>query len=173
MAVYQWPWEYNFPPFFTVQPHSKTKEQQLSTWRTLILGYQKHQRQAILNIAEDGPLFVNESISRKLAPEGRLWLLEELVKTGNAAPVDKRRQQWEIYWHTLDEWATIVHEWATGNGMTGTVCTIFELVAGDNTVGEEFHGLDQDVFKKVLKVLEGKGKCELIAFDDNEGVKFF
>ncbi|XP_055594656.1 vacuolar protein-sorting-associated protein 25 [Uranotaenia lowii] len=173
MVEFQWPWEYNFPPFFTFQSHGKTKEQQLTTWKALILGYQKHTGKAILNLNEDGPLFVNESISRKLPSEGRLWLLEELAKSGNAAPVDKRKQQWEVYWHTLDEWGGIIYGWAAANGMTNTVCTIYELVSGENTVGEEFHGLDEDVFKKALKLLETKGKCELIAFDDNEGVKFF
>ncbi|XP_055533869.1 vacuolar protein-sorting-associated protein 25 [Wyeomyia smithii] len=173
MAEYQWPWEYNFPPFFTVQSHAKTKMQQLSTWKSLILDYQKHCKQAVLNINEDSPLFVNDTVSRKLPLEGRLWLMEELVKTGNAAAVDKRKQQWEIYWHTLDEWSTLIYDWAVANGMTNTVCTIYELVAGENTAGEEFHGLNQDVFKKALQVLEAKGKCEIIAFDDNEGVKFF
>lgn len=139
----------------------------------MILDFQKHGKQAVLNINEDSAPFVNESISRKLSPEGRLWVMEALEKSGNAAPVDKRKQQWEVYWHTLDEWSVIVHEWAVANGMTNTVCTIFELVAGDHTVGEEFHGLDQTVVKKALKVLESKGRCELIAFDDNEGVKFF
>ncbi|XP_055629216.1 vacuolar protein-sorting-associated protein 25 [Toxorhynchites rutilus septentrionalis] len=173
MTDYQWPWEYSFPPFFTVQSHAGTKAQQLSTWKTLVLDYQKHIHQAILNINEDSLLFANESISRKLPYEGRLWLLEELEKSGNAAPLDKRKQQWEIYWHTLDEWSAIIHDWATANGMINTVCTLFELSAGDNTVGEEFHGLDKDVLKKALRVLESKGKCEIIAFDDNEGVKFF
>ncbi|XP_058831636.1 vacuolar protein-sorting-associated protein 25 [Topomyia yanbarensis] len=173
MADYQWPWEYNFPPFFTVQSHAKTKEHQLATWKSLLLDYQNHNRQAILNINEDSALFVNESISRKLSPEGRLWIMEELTKSGNAAPLDKRKQQWEVYWHTLEEWSALVYDWAVANGMTNTVCTLYELVAGDTSVGEEFHGLDLNVFKKALKLLETKGKCELIEFDDNEGVKFF
>lgn len=37
----------------------------------------------------------------------------------------------------------------------------------------EFHGLDMNVLMKALKSLESKGKCELIEFDDNQGVKFF
>ncbi|XP_058460561.1 vacuolar protein-sorting-associated protein 25 [Malaya genurostris] len=173
MADYQWPWEYNFPPFFTVQPHVKTKEHQLMIWKSLVLSYQKHNRQAVLNINEDSELFENKSISRKLSPEGRLWVMEELSKSGNASPVDKRKQQWEVYWHTLEEWSALVYDWVVANGMTNTVCTIYELVSGDTSIGEEFHSLDQEVFKKVLKLLEARGKCEIIAFEDNEGVKFF
>ncbi|XP_053659046.1 vacuolar protein-sorting-associated protein 25 [Anopheles marshallii] len=173
MGAFQWPWEYSFPPFFTVQVHAKTKEQQLATWTELVLNYQKHERQALLNIAEDTPLFVNQELGRKLPPEARLWVMEELAKTGHAATTDKRKQQWEVYWHTLDEWSTILYDWAAGSGTTNTVCTLYELVAGDNTIGEEFYGLDEGVLKKALKVLEARSRCELIAFDDNEGVKFF
>lgn len=37
----------------------------------------------------------------------------------------------------------------------------------------EFHNLESEVFIKALKVLENQGKCELMLFDDNQGVKFF
>lgn len=37
----------------------------------------------------------------------------------------------------------------------------------------EFHGLDMNILIKALKTLEVKGKCELMEFDDNQGVKFF
>lgn len=92
---------------------------------------------------------------------------------GNAAPVDKKKQQWEIYWHPLDEWANIISRWATDNGMVNTVCTLFELTNGDTSVGEEFHGLDQNVLVKALKVLQTQQKCELMEFDNEGGVKFF
>uniref|UniRef100_U5EN43 Vacuolar protein-sorting-associated protein 25 n=1 Tax=Corethrella appendiculata TaxID=1370023 RepID=U5EN43_9DIPT len=174
MSEFQWPWEYNFPPFFTIQLHGKTKVQQIATWKSLVLNYQKSQNQSILNINEETPLFYNEKLNRKLSLEGRTLILEELSKTGNSCAIDKqRKQQWEIYWHTLDEWSTIIYNWAQASGMTNTVCTLFELTSGDNTVGEEFYGLEQNILLKVLKILESKGKCELIVFDDNEGVKFF
>ena len=160
--------------FFRIQVHSQTKEQQMKTWKSLLLNYQKHKNQAVININEDLPPFVNEGINRKLPEEGRMMVLEELSKSGNAFCQDKKsRQQWEVYWHTLDEWSTIIYNWAVNNGMTNTVCTIFELTCGDNTVGEEFYGLDQGVLRKALKVLEEKGRCEVIEFDENEGVKFF
>lgn len=37
----------------------------------------------------------------------------------------------------------------------------------------EFHGLDMNVLIKALKTLEINKKCEIIEFDDNQGVKFF
>ena len=158
---------------FRIQPHSKTRERQLSTWADLVQNYQKYRNQALINITEETPLFYNESIKRKLPLDGIILVLEELSKIGHSSPVDKNKTQWEIYWHTLDEWGNIIYDWATENGMTNTVCTIFELIEGENSVGQEFHGLDQSVIIKALKILEDKGKCELMLFDDSEGVKFF
>nr|CDS35275.1 vacuolar protein sorting associated protein 25 [Hymenolepis microstoma]CUU98392.1 vacuolar protein sorting associated protein 25 [Hymenolepis microstoma] len=52
-----------------------------------------------------------------------------------------------------------------------TVCTICEIIDGDNTEGESFHGIDQTVIMEALRYLEKHGKAEII--DGGEGVKFF
>ncbi|XP_034943112.1 vacuolar protein-sorting-associated protein 25 [Chelonus insularis] len=175
MSEIEWPWQYSFPPFFTLQPHADTKEKQLSAWTTLVLDYYKATKQAILDIREihSSPLFNNASIKRKLPAEVVLIILESLYKSGNAAPLDKSKQRWLIYWHTLEEWADIIYNWVQNNGFTGTVCTLFELTQGENIVDEEFYGLDTEILVKSLKILESQGKAELIIFDDNQGVKFF
>lgn len=128
---------------------------------------------ALLNVNEELELFTNDSINRKLSNDGKLLVLEELAKTQNAAPIDKKKSQWEIYWHTLDEWANLIYNWTVENGQTNTVCTLFELTNGENTTDQEFYGLDNGVLVKALKVLEEKGKCELMMFDEHQGVKFF
>ncbi|KAG4065630.1 hypothetical protein HA402_012620 [Bradysia odoriphaga] len=171
MGDFEWPWEYNFPPFFTIQLHGKTRELQLSVWAGLVLKYFRHNRQTQFTIGDESVLFANQQIQRKLSNDGIQLILEELEKSGNAAPVDKKKLQWEIYWHPLDEWGNIIYKWASDNGMTNTVCTLFEISQGENSVNEEFYGLDQSVLVKALKTLQAKQRCEL--FDDNEGVKFF
>lgn len=121
-----------------------------------------------------------------------LLILEELSKSGNASPLDKTRQRWLVYWHTLEEWGEIIYNWAQENGFIGSVCTLFELTQGEDTVNQgmhffqgytiiqltvclfsEFHGLDTEVLIRALKTLEANKKAELILFDDNQGVKFF
>ena len=37
----------------------------------------------------------------------------------------------------------------------------------------EFTGLHEDILVKALKLLEQQGKAEIIAQDENSGVKFF
>ncbi|XP_059612309.1 vacuolar protein-sorting-associated protein 25 [Phlebotomus argentipes] len=171
MGEFEWPWEYNFPPFFTIQPHDKTREHQLKVWMNLVLKYQKHNKEAVLTVNQDSPLFSNDSIKRQLSADARVQVLEELQKAGNAAPL-ANKLRWEIYWYTLDEWADKIYAWVTNCGLNNTVCTLYELTNGDNSTTEEFYGLDEGVVRKALKKLEEKRKCELFD-DDSDGVKFF
>nr|QBH73049.1 hypothetical protein [Orthoderella ornata] len=175
MAAVEWPWQYSFPPFFTIQPHNETRAKQIAAWRSLVLDYYRATKQSTLDVAEAqrSELFNNSSIKRKLPQEGIIMILEDLARTGNAEALDKQKRRWLVYWHTLDEWANILYSWAQNSGMTNTVCTFYELVEGDSTADEDFHGLDTEVLVKALQKLEGRGKAEVIMFDDNQGVKFF
>lgn len=119
------------------------------------------------------PIFANPTISRELNPQFVRTILVDLQRTGNAAPLDKNKSRWEVYWHTLEEWASIVYDYVSGRGFTGSVLTLYELSQGEDTESEEFHGLEHGVLIKVLKTLEGQGRCELIVGDGEEGVKFF
>ncbi|KAH0539703.1 vacuolar protein-sorting-associated protein 25 [Cotesia glomerata] len=175
MSEIEWPWQYSFPPFFTLQPHAETKEKQLSAWTSLVLNYYQSTKQSILDVREinSSPLFNNTAIQRKLSAEVVQLILESLQKSGNATPLDKTKQRWLIHWHTFEEWGNIVYNWAQENGFINSVCTLFELTQGENTVDQEFYGINTEVLIRSLKTLEAQGKAELIMFDDNQGVKFF
>lgn len=188
--MFVFPWEYTFPPFFTyvevisvvcpylslaircrIQPNLKTQDEQIKKWKKIVLDFQKHHKKCTLNVGDDSELFSNEQIGRKLPADGRTLVMNELEKSGNASPVDKRRLQWEVYWYPLDELGNMIYKYISDNGLNNTVCTVFELVSGEDTTQEEFHGMDEAVVLKALKVLQTNGKCEV--FDDGEGVKFF
>lgn len=168
----EWPWQYNFPPFFTLQPNEETRKKQLEAWRDIVLVYNRKTRTCIIDIqeADSTPLFFNAAISRKLSPEGISAVLEMLHKNGNAEPIDKTKIRWYIYWHTLAEWADIFYQHAQENGLNNSVCTLYELV---NTPDKEFTGLNEEVVIKILEQLQKDGKAELIQLDDSYGVKFF
>merc|ERR1711973_78925 len=179
-ADFDWPWQYNFPPFFTIQPNLDTRRRQIEGWSELVLSYFKHKKLFNLDVteAQSSPLFYNKKIERKLPAEGINIVLEELQKKGNLEWEDKRKQRCYIMWRTPDEWSTLIFKWVQENGMTDTVCTLFELREGDDTAKEEFHGLDMWTLKKALSVLEQKGKAQMFeapeATDDSGlGVKFF
>ncbi|XP_058790900.1 vacuolar protein-sorting-associated protein 25 [Phymastichus coffea] len=175
MIDIDWPWQYSFPPFFTLQPHAETRAKQIQAWKSLILEYFRTTKQAILDIREihSSPLFNNTSIERKLPSEVVSLILDELSKSGNATPLDKSKQRWLVSWHTLDEWADILYSYAQGSGFVGSVCTFYELTQGEDSMDQEFYGLDNEVLVRALRTLEASKKAELIMFDDNEGVKFF
>ncbi|XP_018334297.1 vacuolar protein-sorting-associated protein 25 [Agrilus planipennis] len=171
----EWPWQYQFPPFFTLQPHTETRTRQLSTWHNLVLDYFRTTRQYKLDLGEAQrlALFNNTEINRKCDREFILIILEELEKTKNSAPLDKTRNRWEIYWHTLQEWADIIYSYIVNRGATGSVLTFYELTHGDDVTEEEFKGMDDNILLKVLRVLEEQRKCTVMLYDDQQGVKFF
>lgn len=139
----------------------------------MILQYQKYRRQAILNLNDDSELFVNEKINRRLNRETKAVILDEMCQSKNAMAIGKNSGIYEIYWLTLDEWSNVVYSWAQNSGMTNSVLTQYELLNGDDTRDQEFHGLNEQVFMRILKVLESKGKCEVMEIDGSFGVKFF
>lgn len=87
----EWPWQYNFPPFFTLQPNPDTRAKQVQAWKTLILDYCKRSKLYLIDVRETAniPLFNNSNINRKLDQEVVGSILAELQKTGHAAPIDK------------------------------------------------------------------------------------
>lgn len=152
--------------------HAKTREVQLNTWADLVMNYQKSLKQSVININDENTeLFVNKELNRRLPVDGRLLVMDTLEKTAHASPIDpKKRDQWEIYWYTLDEFANLIYTWASDNAMTGSVCTTFEIANGENSTDRKFYGLSDEILLKALRKLEQTGKCELIG---DEGVKFF
>lgn len=161
--------------YCSLQPHAETRAKQISAWRNLLLEYCKASKKCVIDIREASALsvFNNTAINRKLDPSFITAILSDLQRTGNASPLDKHKNRWEIYWHTLEEWGSLIQSYVISKGFTNTVLTLFELAQGDDTQGEEFYGLDNAVLIKALRVLESQGKCELILEDEHEGVKFF
>ncbi|KAG8226091.1 hypothetical protein J437_LFUL006398 [Ladona fulva] len=171
MAEVDWPWQYDFPPFFTIQPHLETQNKQIKAWQSLILDYFKNTKSYVLDVREsqNSPLFNNAKINRILFDIFHEFAEPLFICKSGLSFYNNR---WYIYWHTPEEWGSMIYEWIQSNGMVNTVCTLYELVSGDNTVGEEFYGLDVDLLLKALRTLEHKKKAEIIMFDGNEGVKF-
>jgi len=171
----EWPWQYDFPPFFTIQPNSETRRKQLEGWRNLILNYFKTKKSFVLDIQEvqDSPLFSNSSIKRKLPLEGIHIVLEDLHKHGCIEWTDKQKKRCFVYWRSPEEWAQLIYAWAKGAGLTGGVCTFHEILAGDDTTDQEFYGLNEQILIKALRCLESQQKAEIMIYDGSEGVKFF
>ena len=68
MSKFEWPWQYSFPPFFTIQPNLDTREKQLEAWCNLVLAYCKYTKEYVLDvkIVVNSPLFSNQTINHIL-----------------------------------------------------------------------------------------------------------
>ena len=144
----------------------------MESWTSLICAYCQYHKITILNVgdAEASELFNNKAIKRKLSSEAILEVVDYMVKKEKAQWLDGQNSI-VVLWRSPEEWAKLIHDFAVEAGLTNSVCTLFELVQGDDTTKEEFYGLDIRVLKIFLKCLETQGRAELIG--DDEGVKFF
>ncbi|POI28813.1 hypothetical protein CIB84_007438 [Bambusicola thoracicus] len=109
----------------------------------------------------------------KLPPEAIQVVLEELRKNGNLEWLDKNKTSFLIMWRRPEEWGKLIYQWVSKNGLTNSVFTLYELISGDDTANEEFHGLDEAMLLRALQALQQEHKAEIITLDDGRGVKFF
>jgi len=166
-----WPWQYSFPPFFTIQPHSATRDKQLEAWRHLVLNYCQVHTISVLDLADAGdlPLFHNATISRRLPAEAILTVLEDLAQHGNLEWTDKSKRRGHIFWKSPAQLGQEIYKWVSDSGQKGTVVTLVELEEEGET--NSWKGVSQEVIVKALKTLEAERKCEI--FQEMDGVKFF
>ena len=90
-AKIEWPWQYNFPPFFTLQPNADTRRKQIDAWCQLVLSYHQAKKIYLLDVQEsvNSDLFNNKSINRQLHMDFVMTILRELQKRGNLEWTDK------------------------------------------------------------------------------------
>lgn len=184
----EWPWQYNFPPFYTLQPNADTRIKQLDAWCDLVQTYCKQHRlfQIDTTSAQKLELFSNKKIDRKCSLDLITDILNEMVKRNRAlwltetvspkkSSQTQARRKCLILWNTLDQWANLIYAYVERNALHGTVCTFYELTEAKEIKNEPFYKIDLEVFRKSLAVLEKENKAEVFQLDgDSEyGVKFF
>lgn len=78
-----------------------------------------------------------------------------------------------VFWKRPEEWGETVYNWVEGTGQKGVVLTFYELLNGEGTTGQDFHGMDTDLFQRAMNALVKKGKSQVFGGEDQQGVKFF
>eukprot|EP00043_Microstomoeca_roanoka_P001048 m.30621 g.30621 ORF g.30621 m.30621 type:complete len:181 (-) comp10625_c0_seq1:167-709(-) len=178
MASFQWPWQYNFPPFFTLQPNDETRTKQLEGWKQLVVAFTKQHKlnRLVLSECASMELFHNKQLNRTLSSDGIVAVLDYLQQSGHAEWKDSSKTECAIFWRSPKEWGDIIYKWAVDTGNTDTVCTFFELLEGETGEGQAFYNMDRHVFRRALEQLQKEGKAEVFSTDDDDsadGVKFF
>ena len=72
----------------------------------------------------------------KLPPEGVAAVLEYVVASGYGEWGDAAHTRLKVFYKPPKEWAAMIHEWVTTNGLTGNVYTLYELHSGDVSSGQ-------------------------------------
>ena len=174
VANFDFPQLYKFPPMFTLQPVAHTRMKQLESWRTIIMSWSKHTKTYVLSVS-NCPIFENKKIIRKVGLQDRIVILDYLVEKGNAEWTDSsEKSMCLVMWNSLDEWAKLVYKWAQSCSHIGNVFTLYDLTQGDETTGEEFHGVDPKVFYRIIATLQSQRLVHVFASSNLEetGVKF-
>ncbi|KAL3822657.1 hypothetical protein ACHAXA_001810 [Cyclostephanos tholiformis] len=166
---------YHFPPFFTVQPVLSTREKQLGQWRELILKYHTDLRIKTL-VLHECPLWKNDSIGRELSHDGIRIVMDDFVRSGHGEWEDPDlRTRCRILWRKPEQLASDIYDWAVANGKINDVCTVYELHSGEDVNGMSFYGVDEELLRRALGILEQQGKCVIFNGDNfsGDGIKFF
>ncbi|KAJ5086622.1 hypothetical protein NUU61_007929 [Penicillium alfredii] len=181
-TAFSFPSTYNFPPFFTPQPNTNTRHDQLKKWAALIQAWCRHHRQQRLALidAVESPLFHNAALRKRLDLREARAIVDWMAKTeeeggggGRAEWIDAGRTVAWIWWRQPAEWADLLAEWIESTGQKGVVFTVYELLEGEGTGSQEFHGMDPEVMLRSLNILVKRGKAQVFGAEGQEGVKFF
>lgn len=159
---FPFPPTYNFPPFFTPQPNTTTRQSQLEKWSSLIQSWCRHHRQYRLSLIEavETPLFHNTALRKRLdlrdAREVVDWMTKSEEEGGggrraewisdaggasssvslvNGAGQGPKTVAW-IWWRRPEEWADVLVEWVESTGQRGSVLTVYELIHGEGAMSQ-------------------------------------
>ena len=115
---FSYPSFWSYPPYFTLQPISETREKQVSSWTDLILQYCRAKKKFMISIDQEDKSqedyfepFRNEAVDRELPVPARAVMLQRLVDEGRGQWLDGDKRICIIWWRNLDDWAEDVQRW--------------------------------------------------------------
>ena len=118
----------------------------------------------------------NVAINRQLSTEEIHIVIEDFVNSGHGEYEDiNTKTRIRIIWRRPEQLASDIYDWATANGYLNSICTLYELHSGEDVHGMSFQGVDEELLRRALGVLEGMGKCTVFKGETSEedGIKFF
>ena len=159
-----------WPPFYTLQPNSDVKAQQLSIWAAVFVEYARKNKLYIASVEDFGPIGNNSEIGRSINQSLYEEVFRAMVKSKQ---VVMHGDTMFMFWKSPQAWGELIHQWAVDAGRIGSVETLEGLVCGDETVGQQFYGIPVAYIHVILKALQKTHKCELFEIGDSLAVKFF
>lgn len=97
----------------------------------------------------------------------------EWIEKGKGGDGAEKEGTFWVLWKRPEEWADVLAGWVEEVGQKNTVLTLYELREGEMTNGQEFHGMDAELFQRSLNVTVKRGKAQVFGSEDQQGIKFF
>ncbi|GBE89518.1 ESCRT-II complex vps25 subunit [Sparassis latifolia] len=166
------------PPFFTQQPNPTTEAIVVQQWSRLILAYARHRKLFTLRVedaeivgSEWDEILRNDRINRRLLPPHLEFILTDMV-TKNTAVYEPPRQTRSVllYWRQPEEWAEVLHDWASTTGQLNTILTFYDII--EPPVSSPLSGIPMVILRKAISILTKTNRAQVIAVADGEGVRF-
>ncbi|KAA1470195.1 ESCRT-II complex vps25 subunit [Dentipellis sp. KUC8613] len=167
------------PPFFTQQPNPTTQATVTEQWTRLILSYARHRNLFAMRV-EDAEtiggdwdeILRNERIRRRLLPSHLSYILSSMVSK-NLASYEPAKQTRSVllHWRLPEEWAEVLHEWATSTGQLNTILTFYEIM--EPAIPSPLSGIPVPLLRNAIGVLGKTGRAQIISIADGEGVRLF
>ncbi|KAH9995496.1 winged helix DNA-binding domain-containing protein [Russula vinacea] len=167
------------PPFFTQQPNAATQAAFTEQWMRLLLAYARHRGSFILRIedaegtggGEWDEVLRNPRINRRLKPTQLADIIGTMVDM-NLAVYEPPKQMRAVllYWRLPEEWAEVLHEWATKTGQLNTILTFYEI--SNPPVPSALSGIPESLLRSAIAILAKAGRAQLISISDGDGVRF-
>ncbi|OAX34069.1 hypothetical protein K503DRAFT_473190 [Rhizopogon vinicolor AM-OR11-026] len=76
-----------------------------------------------------------------------------------------------LYWRLPEEWADVLHSWATATGKLNTILTSYEIP--DHLIPSPLSGIPIPLLRRAIMTLVRSNRVQIIGVADGEGVKFF
>jgi len=167
------------PPFFTEQPNAATQTIFTDQWTRLLLAYARHRGLFVLRIedaevsgGEWDEVLRNPRINRRLKP-GHLAHILGVMVSKNLAVYEPAKQTRAVllYWRLPEEWAEVLHEWATSTGQLNTILTLYEIA--NPPVSSVLSGIPESLLRNAIAILAKSSRAQLISISDGDGVRLF
>ncbi|KAL7720313.1 vacuolar protein-sorting-associated protein [Entamoeba marina] len=165
---FEFPEYTKFPPFYTIQPIAKTREYQLQLWAMLIIKYCEHNHRPVFTFSDFTKLevFTNKEIHRNLNEDGVKCVFDYMKDQKQVLSLDKKAK-FVILYRSIDEWATLVYEYAHSRGLLNHSITFYSMQQDEDSNLLE---VDDDLLLTACKVLEKQKRAKILEVNGNFGV---
>ncbi|KAH9951119.1 ESCRT-II complex vps25 subunit [Amylocystis lapponica] len=161
------------------QPNPATQATVTEHWTRLILSYARHRQLFVLRV-EDAEkaggawdeILRNDRIHRRLLPSHLAFVLAQMVSADHASyEPPKQARSVLLHWRRPEEWAEVLHAWATDTAQLNTILTFDDIV--DPPVPSPLSNLPIPLLRRAIGILAKSGRAQMIAVADGEGVRLF